>query len=184
MAIFEVEIGNSRNDQWLFPGNQQILRGRWDYANCSHLDTGERHKAIQQKTQVIPGMLISIDMDKQTISILDALSETEEGRKIWEKISTLVGSVGGNDHFKTCPPQVIELCDSPEPESVLKNWLYWCARGIKDGDCKPTERSAKWPTCSQVDTMAGYRIIFPYDETKTEIEKRGPTVAPVAVGAK
>jgi hypothetical protein len=183
MAIFEVEIGNKRNDQWLFPGNQQVLRGRWDYNNCSHLDTGERHKSIQQKTSYIPGQLIRIDTDKQTISILDALSETEDGKTIWDKVSGLVGFVGGNANFKTCPPQLIELCDSPEPESTLKNWMYWCARGIRDCECKPTDRSAKWPTCQQVDTMAGYRIVFPYDETKTEIEKRGPVVA-APVGAK
>ncbi len=183
MAKYEVEIGNNMNDSWLFPGNGTPMRGRWDYQNCSHLDTGERHKSIQQKTSFIPGLCIRIDTDAKKITVFDPLAETSEGRSIWEKIQVAVESFGEGGKFKPWPSQVIDLAVDRDAAGTLKTWMYWCARGISDGMCKPTESSARWPTMEIIEKMDGFRIVYPYDESKTMIEKKGPAAVLAAASA-
>lgn len=176
MAKYEVEVSNRTNDSWLFPVGSQKFRGRWSYQNCAHLDTGEAHKALMQIVNFIPGLYIRIDTDAKKIQVLDPLSETPEGREIWDKITSKVQQFSEGGGFKPRPTQVIDLKIDRDAAGTLKSWMYWCARGIESEIAVPTKASAEWKSIEDIELMEGNRIVYPYDETLTLIQKKGLSV--------
>lgn len=168
--FYEVEVGNRSNGSWLFPANGgQLLRGRWDYRNVSHLSIGERHAALNQSLAEydgkIPGMYIRIDLDKRQLSIFDPLKDTEEGAKQWRAIKEKIfANIPGSTNMEPADAIVINVPKGQDGDDQLKSWMYWSAKGIRDGDCFKTKASADWLSCEEIEeTMNGERIVHPYD---------------------
>lgn len=167
--MIEVEVGNKRNGPWLFPANGMLLRGRWDYKNVMHLSIGESQTALSRKLQpygtFIPGMLIRVDLKRQTLSIVDALRHTEEGRKIWKVVHEHLTSGNPLGGQEPADDVVIDLTEMTNAKSMAKNWLHWIAKGIKDGDCIVTASSDKMPTFQEIEALDGEVNRHPYDVT-------------------
>lgn len=189
---YEVEVANQYNDSWLFPANGgQKLRGRWSYNNVAHLDIGERHRAIQKNLMQfdgkIPGMYISVDTDRNVLSIYDPLSETEHGRKIWAAIKNDVQVMGnGTSEMEPVPRIDVKLPrrekdakDNPGA-NILKSWLFWIARGVEDGVCQRTQNSSPIPPSSDIDRdWEGVRVREPFDTSTSRQIDIERTVKPV-----
>lgn len=161
LGVFEVEIAGPENEEWLFPPTQERLRGRYDALNVSHLDPGERLRALHKIAPSIPGLYLRVDTRKKTVAIVDPLRETDEGRRLWDAIKSQVSMIDSSSNIEPWKTRLIELRDSEGCDDTLKNWMHWIARGIGDGICRATSRSDKWPTLSEIKSMPGRRKIDP-----------------------
>ena len=181
---FEVEIASKGNNEWLFPPTQERLRGRWDALNVAHLEPGERLRALHQIAPVIPGIRICIDMDNKILSIYDPLRETEEGQRIWENIKDRVKAIDSSGNIELMKRRDLSLVEFDHPRNALKDWMFWCRRGINEGICEPTKESAEWPTLESIRNSEGRRRIDPSNSSLAGEDQLEPEAKLEKVGAK
>jgi hypothetical protein len=129
-----IEIAGPRNESHTFKPLMRRLRGRWDTANVAQKDKAESLKAIST-VHFIPGIHISLDVDKKTGVVFDPLAEpkdggTPEGHAIWEKIKPIMSQYPSFfSPTKPWPQSVKENMSQDE----IKTWLYEMARTVEAG---------------------------------------------------
>ncbi len=160
--IFEIEIASERNHSYSFAPTLEVLRGRWASANVAHLEPGAVLRQVHQAAPIIPGMRVRVDVANRTLTVYDPLKETEEGQKIWARISAIFEQneeVFGAD---------IKPVDSSRVEfsvDAVKEWLYWMRRAINAGHAIKTPESSEIPTLEEVKKLPGKRQAEPWNIT-------------------
>jgi hypothetical protein len=146
--ILSIEIAGPKNESVLFFG--QRLRGRWDYAATMNRDKSSGHKRLALAAPVIPGIIVELDTDKKTGTVMDSLSETPEGRAVFGRISSVIEQfpIEFDGEMKPWPKAVSELS-----VDAVKDWAHLMvslvnqgyARNLRPQGMPTLETIAKWP---------------------------------------
>lgn len=175
------EIANDKNRGLQFPPLRIKLRGRWDpmvVAKAGHTGSDELQKV--HACGVIPGMHIEINVDGRYISIWDPLTETANGKAVWERISK---EFENNTNFEKCRLSPRRHMFNASDDEI-KTYLYWLARAVAGGSAVlvkgrlPTRssRNADGQLVDVVDFepiegMPGKRTADPWTSTPQSDEK-------------
>lgn len=184
--ILCIEIDGPQNECVLFLGRK--LRGRWDYSRVMHRDKSAGHKRLASSAQVIPGQCVEIDTDKKTGRIFDALSETREGRLVFEKIKAIA-----EQH-----PSEFDGGMQPHPTATheltldeIKDWAWHMSDFVSQGYARVL--LGTMPSKEEIRRWPGKRIRDPNNTGRQEnelqkyvdevpINKRGRELAGAASG--
>jgi hypothetical protein len=166
--MYEIEVAGRANQNLLFAGNSQVLRGRWDAANVSHLEPSAELRQLHGITNVIPGIRIQIDEKRQLIRVHDPLETTEDGKAILAKIRAFFAANKGKFEDGKATP---ESTDEWTKDNV-KNWLYWMRRALDAGHAIKTPESESLPSLAAIRAMPGKRIAEPFNNNTREDDSR------------
>lgn len=162
--ILTIEIAGPKNECVLFFG--QRLRGRWDYAATMNRDKSAGHKRLATQTPVIPGIIVELDTEKRTGTIMDSLSETPEGREVFARISAVVDQfpIEFDGGMKPWPKAVANLTvDS------VKDWAHLMVSLVEQGYARNV-RPQSLPTLSAIAKWPGKRLRDPNNSGRQEQE--------------
>lgn len=171
-----IELGDSRNRQFLFKVTGDVLRGRWSKANlrCD----GEINEDTGKLPDVIPGLCIELDARRMTAKIFDPLALPKNAELlavVQKKLKIALNHVEGPERERN-----FQLRN----ETQVKTWL-WAMRQLVDGapidydqDNQPVGGgpqarvvSGTLPTAEEIERLPGKTQIGQQDSASTRKPK-------------
>ncbi len=110
-----IEVGNWRNQNFVFAPTQAFLRGTWKRLNCLPQESGDSTHYLPEQ---IPGSRIRVDGRGGKCRIFDSLS-LEESKPMFERLAKHEKLWRRED----IRPHPEHLITSPS-EDTVKTWLY------------------------------------------------------------
>lgn len=152
---YVVEVATATNSNVLWPFTQDMMRGRWDFGRTAHRSISQDNegmKTLAREVRSIPGLYVMVDKDTWTGRLFDPMVETEDGRKIKEKLDKVykqypVEFGGQHEMFKT---KEVELT-----ADTLKHWLEKMVQGVSSEVFVVVPGSEELPTMDEVLSMPG-----------------------------
>lgn len=112
------------------PLGKERLRGRWNASKVAHRDKQRGNVGALQRElsqiESIPGLFLALDTDKMEAARFDPLRETEDGKKLWARITAIYRKHLSNEP-RLLEPQFIRNMSADD----VKTWA-WCLRELVD----------------------------------------------------
>lgn len=123
IAEVVIEVASPRNQQFMWPLTQVVLRGRWCRANLP----GITMQPALEKMPDIPGMRVLCDPSRRIARVFDPLNEpgNQDLLSRCSRVHTECFRVAAGAE------QDVEL-DSLD-DTAVKSWLYWMRRAVDNG---------------------------------------------------
>lgn len=169
-----VEITPPKNRYLLFQFTMQKLRGRWSLEAIA----GKSTSSGLSNMPTLPGMMITVNCDKRTITITDPLSDPKNAL-VLEQANAIVKGAFGADR----KPYETVVRSKGVTDDVLKSVLCELASWKERG--KITVRSGALPSLEECELLKGRRRINAFDSNpeapkyKGDVDQRKPQVLQV-----
>jgi hypothetical protein len=156
MAKYTIEIDGPRNERVIFAPTQSFppLRGRWKAHAVAGRGKSPAMNALSS-VEFIPGICVELDTSKKQGRTFDPLRETDEGRRIWRTVKSILvdqkqdfGS--GHEPWQTA---VHERLDA----DAIKLWLWHMVQLVESGLARVVSGSDRLPSVDDVRAMPGRR---------------------------
>lgn len=151
-----IEISSRRDNRFIYGPLKIPLRARWVFAHHRNVGAHESYTAIQgSDVPEIPGNALVLNIKNRTLTVLDLLHDTKDGRRIWETIDKIL------DRFREFypaqrPGNPIYYRDLDD--NAIKDHLYYMRRMWDAKYAALMEGSDAFPSADEIRAMPGGRI--------------------------